>query len=540
MTERLTFRESTRALLPALVLSVVSLLYRCQPSEAYLTPYLLQDKGLSEAELDTWVWPADTIGSLLFFVPVAVGARVLGYRWVVLIGLMFRQATRLILLFVPQGPHCLGWMMVMQLTYAGATCADQVIVALAYRVVERAHYGAATVIMLGSFHAGNLLGSVAAQALVSSALPIRALFWVSWVLSTSALLLFAAWVVAMHLSWLPGGEQLAAADRPLQCCCASRRVALATSAARADGGGRGGGDAVDGAAATRCDDCEPCGARAAEKSRKVLGLYRDARAQLWSLWWLFGWSAAYIVGNYYQQLFINVSRAAPLGLLAALIEASSLLGSYAFGVAPCCVARAPFATIIVGATVCGALVLCATLAPSAAIVDAALIASYGVHHYLLAAAIATIARAVLGATAARGGEQHASLPALSDRASNSRGTAASSETHSAAAIDAALAPRALIVDAESAGGGGVAVPHAGTSGADGPFAAVFALNSCAALALTTVLLRIASAARLMTRGFVFIASGENIVLALLVLALGIGAAGSTARYREEATKTTAL
>ena len=89
---------------------------------------------------------------------------------------------------------------------------------------------------------------------------------------------------------------------------------------------------------------------------------------------------------------------------------------------------------------------------------------------------------------------------------------------------------------ESAGGGSDVGTHAGTSGADGPFAAVFAVNSCAALALTTVLLRIASAAKFMTRGFVFIASGENMVLALLVLALGIGA-GSAARYRDKAAKT---
>ena len=444
------------ALLPALVLSLVSLLYSCQPSEAYLTPYLLHDKGLSEADLDAWVWPADAIGSLLFFVPVAVVARVLGYRWVVLIGLMCRQATRLILLFVPKGPHCLGWMMVMQLTYAGATCADQVIIALAYRVVERAHYGAATVIMLGSFHVGNLIGSVAAEAIVSSAVPIRALFWASWVLSTSALLLFAAWVAAMHLRWLPGGEQLAAADRPLQRCCVFRRAALATSTTRADGdghgsdghGGSGSGGAAGGGVATRCGDCQRCGARAAEKLRQVLELYRDARVQLWSLWWLLGWSAAYIVGNYYQQLFINASRAAPLGLLAALIEASSLLGSYAFGVAPCCVARAPFATIVFGASACGALVFCAALAPSATIVDAAVVASYGVHHYLLAAATATIARGVLSATAGRDGRQHASLPASLDAECDSRGSAASSEARRAAAMDAALAPSALIVDAE--------------------------------------------------------------------------------------------
>ena len=478
------------------MLGGVSLLYSCQPSEAYLTRFLLEDKDLTEAALDEWVWPADAIGSLLFFVPMAALSRIGGYRPIVLLGLGCRQATRLILLMVPAGADCLGWMVAMQLCYAAATCADQVLVALAYRVVPPKLYGYATVIMIGSFHVGNLIGSILAQALVSSGVAISTLFWISWVLSSLSLLLFLAWAAAMRLRCLPGSGRLAAADRAL-CCDGATACASASTTAS---------PATDTTATRRC--CTA--ARMLQKCREVLVLYRDPRAQLFSLWWVFGWSAHNIVGNYYQQLFIDVApsrSSAPLGSLAALIEASCLVGAFAFGLVPHCAKRAPLATVALSAAACAIVLGAAVVGRSPVLVDGAIIASFAIYHYIYACAAATIAHAVSGAAVSIAGEQGSPLPA-----NDSEITVVVGEE--SAMTDAAFAQRSSTTANNGA-------PAHAEIGADGPFASVFALNSCAALLLTTVLLRVASSLQFLTRGIMAIATVQYAVLAAIVCVIAL-------------------
>lgn len=89
----------------------------CQPSEPYLTKYLRQDKNISEADLDSKVWPADTYAALLFLLPFGLAAEHFGCIPVVIFGLLCRQATRVLLLW----GEGVGMMVLMQVTYAAAT-----------------------------------------------------------------------------------------------------------------------------------------------------------------------------------------------------------------------------------------------------------------------------------------------------------------------------------------------------------------------------------------------------------------------------------
>ena len=94
-----------------------------QPSEPFLTWYILRHKGVSKHQLNGVVWPCDTYGALLFTLPMALYAERVGYRRALLIGMACREATRMLLLFA----RGVAAMAVMQLTYAGAIAAHNAV-----------------------------------------------------------------------------------------------------------------------------------------------------------------------------------------------------------------------------------------------------------------------------------------------------------------------------------------------------------------------------------------------------------------------------
>ena len=170
-------------------LCAVGFFVNCQPSEPFLARYLMDDKGLTEAELDNYVWPADTYASLALLLPLGLLAECWSYRGAILLGLLCRQATRALLLF----GRGVGAMQLMQVTYAAAVAAEAVAYfALPYLVVDSPRqFPAATAAVRGACHAGNALGSGIGQALVSGAgCPLRLLFFFSWAFSTLGLLCF--------------------------------------------------------------------------------------------------------------------------------------------------------------------------------------------------------------------------------------------------------------------------------------------------------------------------------------------------------------
>jgi len=80
-------------------LCLVGFFVNCQPSEPFLTRYLIEEKGLTEAQLDNEVWPVDTYAMLLFLLPMGLFAELWSYRGVIVGGVLCRQVTRVLLLF---------------------------------------------------------------------------------------------------------------------------------------------------------------------------------------------------------------------------------------------------------------------------------------------------------------------------------------------------------------------------------------------------------------------------------------------------------
>ena len=112
----------------------------CKPSEPYLARFLMEAKNLTEDQLNHEVWPWSTWGSLLFLLPVGMLAEHVGYRRVILGGLVCREATRVLLLFTSS----VFWMATMQLTYAGVMAVQPIFLAYAYVIVAPEHYALAT------------------------------------------------------------------------------------------------------------------------------------------------------------------------------------------------------------------------------------------------------------------------------------------------------------------------------------------------------------------------------------------------------------
>eukprot|EP00466_Bigelowiella_natans_P008650 jgi/Bigna1/145350/aug1.98_g20058 len=144
-------------------LCLVGFFVNCQPSEPFLTRFLIENKGLTEKQLDNTMfryvdsqvfrdYGSECAGIILQFSKFSLRR----YRRVVLVGLLCREATRVILIFA----NGVFMMAVMQLTYAAATCANTVYYAYAYQVVAPSKFVRTTGYMRAAYHGGNVAGII--------------------------------------------------------------------------------------------------------------------------------------------------------------------------------------------------------------------------------------------------------------------------------------------------------------------------------------------------------------------------------------------
>mmetsp|Transcript_15014 Transcript_15014/g.19473 ORF Transcript_15014/g.19473 Transcript_15014/m.19473 type:complete len:471 (+) Transcript_15014:126-1538(+) len=262
-------------------LSIVGFLVNCQPSEPFLTRYLIQDKDVTEGQLDDLVWPVDTYASLLFLLFMGFLAELVSYRAVIMVGLACRQITRLLLLFSTG----LMPMQLMQATYAAATAAETVYFAYPYAVVDQELFLISTITVRASAHIGNAIGSGLGQILVSVFhVELRTLFFFSWGFTTLG-------VCAFTLLPYPKSNRL------IDQSFTQLWVKNGPSAVLSD----------------------------------VSSIYHDAGQRvkrsafasplaIWSVWWVMGTVTSQIFINY-QQNFVYVSDAhAPFGLIEVIME----------------------------------------------------------------------------------------------------------------------------------------------------------------------------------------------------------------------------
>jgi MFS family permease len=235
----------------ALRICALGIFVNCQPSEPYLTSYLLETKNLTEAQLESEVYPWSTTGGFLFLLPLALLAEVAGSRTVILLGLLCREATRVLLLYA----EGVAWMRAMQLAYAGGVAVNAIYFAYVYTVVPGGQYTLYTSLVLAGYHVGNVCGALLAQLLVDCVPGVRAnlgiLFYLSWGFTSLGA---AAFVLLPAPSRVPP-------------------PALAATLLRH-------------------------GPRAT--CREAAALLSPLEVQRWLPWWLLGYSAQAIAENYFQ------------------------------------------------------------------------------------------------------------------------------------------------------------------------------------------------------------------------------------------------
>jgi len=255
-------------------------------ANSYLILFL---QGLTESELDNSVWPVDTYASLALLVPLGLLAesQYFGYRGVILLGLLCRQATRMLLLF----SSGLGAMQAMQMTYAAATSAEAVYLAYPFVAVPPKLFLPASVAVRAAGHLGNALGSAIGQILVSfwPSMPLKVLFWLSWIFATAGL-------VAMLI--LPPPRRSSSSSRS------------ATSSESSDSPTKETSNGLNGSG-----PCLGLGnvlwSGPAVVVYEVYEVYRAAgwasALSGWSAWWVFGTAASQLFLNYYQTLIYDAS-----------------------------------------------------------------------------------------------------------------------------------------------------------------------------------------------------------------------------------------
>ena len=262
------------------VLALTAFLVNCQPSEPYLTRFFKEEKGLSDPDLNRKVWPTNTYATFAFYLPAGMMAEQLGYKSTILLGLLFREGTRMVLVF----GEGLRAAILSQLAYAVATNVNAVLFGYVFAVVEPEHAAFGSALVQGCYHAGNAVGSGLGQLLVSYGgwddAHLVNLFYLSWAFTSLGLLVFLVGWPSARSSFR--FETLAVEIR--------------------DHGVRSLG----------------------AKFSKELG---SALARPWCLYFIAAVCSHFIFGNYFQTLVSDRRPKAPFGLLELGVEVAGLAGT---------------------------------------------------------------------------------------------------------------------------------------------------------------------------------------------------------------------
>ena len=272
------WRPSDRIIL-ALRVSLFGFIVNCKPSEPFLSLYLNQTKRLSEEQLATQVFPWSYVGTFALLVPFGLAAEVIGCRPVIFTGLLCREATRILLIF----GEGVGQLALMQLAYGAGAAVDAIYFAYVYAVAPSDEFAMLTSAVLAAYHAGNVVGSLLGEMLISWMMPAwrsdtTPLFYMSWAGCTLGVLAFMA---------LPPPR------RQLQPSLAHHLLRSGFK----------------------------------PTARALLALWSSRESLFWLLWWLLCASGNLLALGYFQLQMLQVSPSAPFGSLEAGVEAGLVFGA---------------------------------------------------------------------------------------------------------------------------------------------------------------------------------------------------------------------
>lgn len=261
-------------------ISVVGWWVNCQPSEPYLTKYMEEVKGLTDDEINLRVWPTNTACMLAFYIPAGLLAERIGYWRVILLGLCFREATRMLLIW-GQG---INNMIAMQVTYSGAMACTTALYTSVLLVVPKARAAHASACVYFMYHFGNVIGSAVGEGVYTATENLTLLFYISWACTSVGTI----WFFVMFPKLPP--------KKPI-----SFRSFFQNFSGRS------------------CLD-------KVENGTSQLVSFSDP-VKIWAVAAVFSFGATVIWGNYYQMAFYVIDEAAKFGILEMCLEACNALGS---------------------------------------------------------------------------------------------------------------------------------------------------------------------------------------------------------------------
>lgn len=148
-------------------LSVYAFLCSFKPSESFLSPYFLQ-QGFSSQQIDDQIYPIWSYSYLAFLIVLGPLAEISRYKPVLVAGVLFRLATRLLLILCTS-PRLILLAQLSQITYGASSAVEAVMLAYVFSLAgaRRDRYARLAGSIKAVYLAGHVASSILGQVLVS-------------------------------------------------------------------------------------------------------------------------------------------------------------------------------------------------------------------------------------------------------------------------------------------------------------------------------------------------------------------------------------
>lgn len=158
------------------MLSIAGFFLEFKPSEPFLTNYLIQNKGLTNDQVGKDVYPISVYSYFAFILPVGFLSEFIGYKNVVILGVVARELTRILLLW----SEGLFNMQLMQITFGFAMAAEIIYYSYIYLLVPQSEFQLATSLIRSLPLVGHVIAGIVGQSIVSMGYDYVVLFYISF------------------------------------------------------------------------------------------------------------------------------------------------------------------------------------------------------------------------------------------------------------------------------------------------------------------------------------------------------------------------
>lgn len=175
-----------------------------KPSEAFLTPYLIQDKHFSRQEVNNQVYPIWTYSFFLWIIPITFIAEKFGYRTAIFLESLGHLSTRILLIF----GRSLFVIQVSEVCFALAIAGELVYYSYVFKVfIDPRKSEKMTSLTHSAVLLGHCTASCMGQIMVFQGVEFEVLFWISLISVCIACLIFPLFPAESEYAKLDSDEQ---------------------------------------------------------------------------------------------------------------------------------------------------------------------------------------------------------------------------------------------------------------------------------------------------------------------------------------------